>query len=70
MSTLKQIAMQLKDLPVSSLSPETAIERKLVTLSPDTPLDEAIGLMLPEKPACPLSSGLWVKSSETEETAP
>ncbi|MGL5192738.1 MAG: diguanylate cyclase [Chroococcales cyanobacterium] len=70
MSTLKQIAMQLKDLPVSSLSPETAIERKLVTLSPDTFLDEAIRLILPEKTACPVPSGLWVQSRETEEIGP
>ncbi|AFY85028.1 diguanylate cyclase [Oscillatoria acuminata] len=68
MSTLKQIAMQLKDLPISSLSPETTIERKLVTLSPDTPLKEALGLMLPEKAACPLPTGLWGDSRPREET--
>ena len=70
MSTLKQIAMQLKDLPISSLSPETAIERKLVTLSPETPLDEALRLMLPEQTSCPLPSGLWVQSGETEGVGP
>lgn len=70
MSTLKQIAMQLKDLPISSLSPETAIERKVVTLSPDTPLDQALGLMLPEKTACPLPDGLWVDSKPREEIGP
>lgn len=70
MSPLKQIAMQLKDLPISSLSPETAIERKLVTLSPETSLQEAIGIMLPEKSACPLPSGLLVHSREAEEIGP
>ncbi len=70
MSTLKQIAMQLKDLPISSLSPETAIERNLITLSPETPLHEAIALMLPEKTACRLPAGAWVHSGETEETGP
>lgn len=52
MSTIKPISMQLKDLPISSLAPETAIERNILTVHPETELVQAIALLLEESQTC------------------